>query len=357
MSDPIFEHYKEALKAGHVSVLRGRLDEALAHYRRAAEIADERPLPHASQGGVLLRLGRVEEALAAYSRALGRAPRDEGALTGRAEALQAAGRTGEAAEVLERLASVLAETERVPEALAVLQRALALKETKRRRRRAERLAAQLGVEVAPAPTAPVTPAEADRGPAEPAADASSVAPLDADTATLAVEPALEETTDTVAEEPAAAEASPAEEESPAAEGSSAAEAQPADGEALLAAAEEALVEGDEAAALAALVAAAEAYASADAPDAALDALQAALRLDPGSAAVHLAMARLYLARGWGGPAVEKLALLDRLAIIEGRDETRLEIGRLAAEQVALEPALAQLAGAADEGAGDGLAAG
>ena len=55
MPDPIFERYKEALKAGHVAVLRGRSDEAIAHYREAAEIAPDRPLPHTSLGGVLLR--------------------------------------------------------------------------------------------------------------------------------------------------------------------------------------------------------------------------------------------------------------------------------------------------------------
>ena len=54
MPDPIFERYKEALKAGHVAVLRGRPDEAIGHYREAAEIAPERPLPHTSLGGVLL---------------------------------------------------------------------------------------------------------------------------------------------------------------------------------------------------------------------------------------------------------------------------------------------------------------
>ena len=60
MVDPIFERYKEALKAGHLAVLRGRADEAIGHYREAAEIAPERPLPHTSLAGVLLREGRLD---------------------------------------------------------------------------------------------------------------------------------------------------------------------------------------------------------------------------------------------------------------------------------------------------------
>ena len=141
MPDPIFERYKEALKAGHVAVLRGRSDEAIAHYREAAEIAPDRPLPHTSLGGVLLREGRLDEALAAYARALGRAPRDEAALSGRAEALLAAGRGTEAAEILERLADVQATTDRRPEALATLRRAEAFESSRARRRRIKELEA------------------------------------------------------------------------------------------------------------------------------------------------------------------------------------------------------------------------
>ncbi len=141
MPDPIFERYKEALKAGHVAVLRGRSDEAIAHYREAADIAPDRPLPHTSLGGVLVREGRLDEALAAYARALGRAPRDEAALSGRAEALLAADRPAEAAEILERLADVQAKTDRRPEALATLRRAVALESSRARRRRIKELEA------------------------------------------------------------------------------------------------------------------------------------------------------------------------------------------------------------------------
>jgi tetratricopeptide (TPR) repeat protein len=94
-----------------------------------------------SLGGVLVREGRLDEALAAYSRALGRAPRDEAALSGRAEALLAAGRPAEAAEILERLADVQAKTDRRPEALVTLRRAEALESSRARRRRIKELEA------------------------------------------------------------------------------------------------------------------------------------------------------------------------------------------------------------------------
>ena len=74
-----------------MAVLRGSLDEALAAYRAAASIAPSRALPHTSLGGVLLRLGHLEEALVAYAAAVARAPHDEGALLGQAEALTMAG--------------------------------------------------------------------------------------------------------------------------------------------------------------------------------------------------------------------------------------------------------------------------
>jgi len=83
MTDDLYERYKEALRVGHVAVLRGSLEEALVAYRAAATIAPSRALPHTSLGGVLLRLGHLEEALVAYAAAVARAPHDEGALLDR----------------------------------------------------------------------------------------------------------------------------------------------------------------------------------------------------------------------------------------------------------------------------------
>src|SRR5919199_6715094 len=114
----LFEEYKEALKSGHVAVLRGELEDALGHYRAAAEIAPDRPLPHSSLGGVLLRLGRIDEAIAEYDAAVARGPSDETALAGRADALLAAGRRAEAADVLDALAGVQLNKGRHPEAFA-----------------------------------------------------------------------------------------------------------------------------------------------------------------------------------------------------------------------------------------------
>jgi tetratricopeptide (TPR) repeat protein len=97
MPDPVFERYKEALRAGHVAMLHGRLKEALKRYGEATELADHRALPHASLGAVLLQLGRAADALAAYERALAREPENEAARSGLANALDALGRKKDAA--------------------------------------------------------------------------------------------------------------------------------------------------------------------------------------------------------------------------------------------------------------------
>lgn len=307
MSDPIFERYKEALKQGHVAVLRGR----------------------------------HKEALASYARALGRAPRDEGALHGRAEALLTVGRQSEAAEVLERLADVLASTGREPEALATLRRALDLAETKLRRRRYVQLARALRIEEGDAEAAPVAaePAEAEALVAE-APEAQAVAAEPA-------EPGATVAAGVAEGEPAAAE--PAEAEPVAAESP--------DPEQLLREAEQARYEGRVDAAVTGYVAAAEGYLAADAPDAALDACQRGLQAAPDSPSVHLTLARVYLARGWRERAVEKLVLLDRLLELDGAMEPRRELAALARQHVGAEPRLEPLVAAGTAGSdGPGTAA-
>ena len=134
MTDDLYERYKEALRAGHVAVLRGSLDEALAAYRSAASIAPSRALPHTSLGGVLLRLGHLEEALVAYAAAVARAPHDEGALLGQAEALAMAGQRVDAAQALDHVAEVQEAAGRLPEAADTLRRALELEEAPERAR-------------------------------------------------------------------------------------------------------------------------------------------------------------------------------------------------------------------------------
>jgi len=135
MADDLYERYKEALRLGHVAVLRGTLEEALTAYRAAAVIAPSRALPHTSLGGALLRLGRLDEALVEYAAAVARAPHDEGALLGQAEALTMAGKRAEAALALDHVSEIQEAAGRLPEAADTLRRALELEETPERARR------------------------------------------------------------------------------------------------------------------------------------------------------------------------------------------------------------------------------
>ncbi|HEX7491599.1 MAG TPA: hypothetical protein VF337_07825 [Candidatus Limnocylindrales bacterium] len=134
MTDDLYERYKEALRVGHVAVLRGALDDALAAYRNAASIAPSRALPHTSLGGVLLRLGHLEEALVEYAAAVARAPHDEGALLGQAEALTMAGQRVDAALALDHVAEIQEASGRLPESADTLRRALELHESTERSR-------------------------------------------------------------------------------------------------------------------------------------------------------------------------------------------------------------------------------
>ncbi len=312
MPDPIFERYKEALKAGHVAVLRGRSDEAIAHYREAAEIAPDRPLPHTSLGGVLLREGRLDEALAAYSRALGRAPRDEAALSGRAEALLAAGRGPEAAEILERLADVQATTDRRPEALATLRRAEALESSRARRKRIKALEAD------EAPSVPVRTRLKARLP-RPAVRA----PGGRHRKTATPEP-VEPATPEPAEPPA-----------------------PPDAETLLRSADALLDAGQRVEAAEAYAAAATTFQLSGETAAAFDACQRGLEAAPGSAIVHVELARLYLARGWRERAVDKLILLDRLMVVADDADGHAAAVAMARSTLADDPRLAAWLGAAE----------
>ena len=135
MTDDLYERYKEALRLGHVALLRGALEEALTAYRAAAVIAPSRALPHTSLGGALLRLGRLEEALVEYAAAVARAPHDEGALLGQAEALTTAGMRSEAAIALDHVSEIQEAAGRLPEAADTLRRALELEDSPERARR------------------------------------------------------------------------------------------------------------------------------------------------------------------------------------------------------------------------------
>ncbi len=342
MPDLILEQYKEHLRAGHVAALKGQLEVALDHYRRAAELADGRAMPQTSMGQVLLRLGRTDEALAAFSKALGRAPHDEAAITGRIEALIAAGRGPEAAEMLERLAEVQAASSREPEALASLERALTLAVTHRREKRAAELAARLGVaRQAPPVVAPDAASLADAASVADAASASDAASApDATPVTARPDGHADMETPAPFDESrvAAIRAAPA----PTPGGPPDLLTAP-DPEAFFDEAEQAREAGQDREALALYVLASDAYARAGAREAALEVCQRALAISPDAPSVHLALVRLYLGRGWRERAIEKLTLLDRLLALGPTSGARRQIATLAAAHANGDPRLLALA--------------
>jgi tetratricopeptide (TPR) repeat protein len=326
VSQSVYETYKDALRRGHVAALRSKFDVAIAAYVEAAAIAPDRPLPHASIGGILLRSGRAGEAADAYDRALALGPRDETALRGRADAMVALGRPFEAAEALDRLADVLDGGGRVADACDAARRALELAESKDRRRQVEALVGRLRVSVGdekaerslakalrllePPVVEEVAVAEAD------------AAPIDATAADGTAEP------ETGAADEPVIDAEPAPE--------------PVDGNLIGQAAEEALAAGDHVAARDGLLAAAAAHRSVGRSAAAIDACYLALAIAPDDVDLHLLLAELYLERGWRAPAADKLVLLARLASLADDDATRERICQLAGQQLPDEARLADL---------------
>ncbi len=80
---------------------RGRLDEAIEHYRRALELRPEYPEAHNNLGLVLSAIGRHEEAIAEFREALRLRPANPEALGNLASVLTATGRHREAIESLQ----------------------------------------------------------------------------------------------------------------------------------------------------------------------------------------------------------------------------------------------------------------
>ena len=101
--DDVFARYQAALRSAHQLAADGKFKDALGQYQEAARVAGERPLPLIGIGGMNMRLGHAKEALAAYERALALEPDNMDALSGRAAALLAAGRRGEAAGVQQQM--------------------------------------------------------------------------------------------------------------------------------------------------------------------------------------------------------------------------------------------------------------
>ncbi len=309
MSELLYEQYKDALRRGHMAALRGRLDVASAAYREASKIAPDRALPYVGLGGVLSRLGKSEDALSAYGAALDRAPTDEGAMHGRADVLAALGRRAEAAETLDRLASILERDGRLADACDVARSALELAESRGRRRQVEGLVARLRT------AAPEDAAAAD-------ALQRALGVLDSGPGvTPRVAPSDSEAD---AQTDAAPGGPPA----------------PPDPALLTLAVEEALEAGDLDEARRRALVAAIGHREVGQFHAAMDACYQALAILPSDPDIHLLLAELYLDRGWRGPAADKLVLLGRLSQLTGDGATRARLCYLAAARFPDDPRLA-----------------
>jgi tetratricopeptide (TPR) repeat protein len=135
----LYDRYRDALRGGHLAALRGNRETAARAYLAAAALLPDRAAPYVGLGKVELAASRAEEALAAYQAALQRAPSDTAALDGAARALVALQRPAEAADLLDRLAITFLEHDRQADALATIERALELAESRWRRSAHDRL--------------------------------------------------------------------------------------------------------------------------------------------------------------------------------------------------------------------------
>ena len=268
MSDALYEQYKEALRRGHVAVRGSRFDEALGAYGEAARLAPDRALPLVGIGSVLARLAKYPEALTAFDSALDRAPSDESALRGRTDALLALGDRSRAAETLDRLAGALDAAGRSAEALDAAGRALELAESRSRRAGLTSMVGRL----------------------------DSAAPSDATSREL--ERARE-----LLRGPVGAEAEPP--------------PPPFDPTGAIDAVELAAARRDAPATRDLALEAARGLRAAGQLHAAIDACYLALATNPSDADLHLALAELYLDRGWKTVAADKLVLLARLLELDG----------------------------------------
>jgi tetratricopeptide (TPR) repeat protein len=313
MSGTLYEGYKDALRRGHVAALRGRLQTAITAYRDASHMAPDRALPYVGLGDVLARLGRPDEALAAYAAALGRAPSDEAALRGRADVQADMGRRSDAAATLDRLAAVLEGQGRLADASDVARRALELAESRGRRKGFVALVARL------------RQASGDPVAAEALARAMSV--LEGDP-TIAPGPVAATEAEASAGQPEDA-VLPAEPPPP-----------PPDPGALTLAVEAAIDAGDLEETRRTAVLAVSGHRSLGQLHAAIDACYEALAIAPADPEIHLALAELYLDRGWRTLSADKLVLLGRLVDLSGDTVARARLCALVATRFADEPRLA-----------------
>ena len=332
MTEALFDRYREALRAGHVAVMRGRLEAAAAWYREAADLESDRAVPRTSLGSVELRLGQPAQALESFDAALALVPADDAALMGRAQALVVLERPDDAAATFDELADARRVAGKHAEACDALRRALEIQPTQARRERYRDLTEEL--------RRVAGEAEAER--------ALALAPVPLDTQPE-VAPPVEAPADTVpAEESGAAAAEVADESPGAAEapetGGSVpgidAAARYVDADPLALAAEEAAARGDLQGAVAAAMAAARAYRAAGHPVAALDVCVDALGVGPGDVDLHLLIAELALERGASGFAGDTYRGLVHLVEIDGDAAARERILAAAREAFPDDPRFA-----------------
>ncbi|HEY7132125.1 MAG TPA: tetratricopeptide repeat protein [Candidatus Limnocylindrales bacterium] len=380
-SAALYERYKDALRRGHVAALRNRNDAAIDAYGEAASIAPDRALPHASIGGILVKMNRLEDAVASYERALALAPRDEAALRGSAEALTRLGRRTAAADALDRLADALDAAGRTADATDAARRALELAESRARRTHVEELANRLRAsspgdeaaeralsqalrvlepvaiesvaepaepEVVDALTVEEVPAAAEVELVEAAAEvteAAGVAEVEAEPEPGAASVAALEVVirEDEAGGPAAPEAEATELEAMEPEAAEPEAAEPIGlGIALGAVAETHLYAGELEEAHAGLLAAARAHRRAGRLVAAIDACYLAIGLAPSDPDLHLLLSELYLDRGWRTMAADKLLLLGRIAELDADAATHDRLCELVTTRLADEPRVAEL---------------
>jgi cytochrome c-type biogenesis protein CcmH/NrfG len=304
MTETLFERYKEALRAGHVAVLRGRLEDAAVAYREAISITADRAVPRTALGGVQLRLGDPAGALETFDGALALDPDDDASLGGRAQALVVLRRTAEAAVVYDHLADVRAARGRVGDAAEGARRALAIEPTDERRRRHARLIED--DRAAGAPAIEATPGEQDGTAAEPDGELAGVVD-DAGDAEAATPP-----------EP------------------------PPDPEALIVAFEEAAARGDTETAAAAALAAARAHRADGRMAAAFDACLLGIGVRPGDVDLHLLLADLAVDHGWSGQAGDAYHQLLRIADLDGDTAAADVVRRTAADRLPEDPRFASV---------------
>jgi Tfp pilus assembly protein PilF len=293
MTETLFERYKEALRAGHVAVLRGRLEDAAVAYREAIAITADRAVPRTALGGVQLRLGDPAGALETFDGALALDADDDASLGGRAQALVVLRRTAEAALAYDRLADVRAGRDHFAESAEAARRALAIEPTDERRRRHADLLGR-----ARATGAPPTDDTAPDGVGEPTGEPEAGQPEAAD-----AEPAME--MPGVPAVDADADAAPA------------VALSPPDPEALIGAFEEAAARGDAESAAAAALEAARAHREGGHVAAAFDACLLGIGVRPGHVELHLLLADLAVEHGWTAQARDAYRQLLRLADLDG----------------------------------------